>query len=653
MDDKNRLQRVLSFFNLTQNSEKNTGKTLKTDIVPGKKGKEGKDDYKLTPIHFPTDVQKAYEFFLENQHLYNPNRERFELYKSLLFMERNGGVVANAIFLYTQESYESKDGQRPIQIKSKDRKVEKYFNTWLDTIGFNTNILQALAHNLVLFGDSFFVNTFDMEKGVTGIQVLDPFLVKDRIELSLNNIEDMRLWTSSNQNYTNRYGAIKQIVKAMEDGLEGNNDYSYYYNSFLLGYEMKYSIKNDQASHALPPWCLTHFRVFTTESEFFPFGKSLFINCLAPYQSYKTTEMLIDMLRVASFPKEVVKIKGGETLTVGDRFKRVEEVRQFIENISPVTNNKDNMGINERYYSIEDLFELDTLDSNIDMDKLGDLEKKLDDLILSTGIPDSYLIPSKGSGLGGENAAALYYNNKIFQRRVESIRSAILEGFSELFRLHLATTNDFNGEKTEFELFMPVNSEIYSSDKIRQDSDMLRLATDMLNNLGQAIGMDRGESLPIEVVKDIFATYINIDEDILNRWLDKAIKKAEEEEENPPYNGTPAPMVIPTEGFEAGGADSGGSKTSFKKPSKKMKEYSSSVKRFIESYRRGEEDDLLREAYFKAKRENGFTNGVLGNYIYWNDSYSNKINESFNIFDLVKRQKVEELAKLNRGKLKD
>jgi len=386
---------------------------------------------------------------------------------------------------------------------------------------------------------------------------------------------------------------------------------------------------------------MTHFRLFTTKSEFFPFGRPLFISSLAPFQSFKTTEMLIDMLRVASFPKETVTIMGGDTLTPFDRIQRVNEVREFIENISPATNNKDNLSINERLYAIEDLFKYDIIETGVEMDKLGDLEKKLDDLILSTGIPDTWLIPSRGSGgLGGESAKALLYNNKMFQRRIEAIKSSLLEGFSNMYRLHLAITEEFSGEKTEFELFMPINSEMFSAEKVSQDNDQLRLATDFMNNLGQALGMDRGQSLPVKVVKDIFAYYLPMSDDQINRWVDLVMKKEEEdneEEKLPPYDGTPAPLVVPTEGSESstGGKEGTGS---FTKPNKKKESYNKSVKRFIETYH--SDDILIREAYFKAKKELGLTNGIVGNYIHYNNSYDNKLDEKYSVYNMIRTEQI-------------
>jgi hypothetical protein len=673
------IRKLLNFFGITlsrPDKDKNntTGTTF---LVPGQKRNNDKNSSKykeglynglLKPIDIPSDVLRAYEYFLQNQSLYNPNRERFELYKSLLFMVRNNGVMAQALNTYITETIEMKEGQKPIQIRAKDKKMEKLFNEWLDNIGFNYNIFNELVYDLVLLGDSFLIHDIDQTDGIREIALVDPFMVKDRIELDLNRIEEIRQWGNMNKNYTNRYRSIAQLMDLIYKKDKTALDTFLYYKSYLLGFELKYSVDTDtEGYHAIPPWQMTHFRLFTTKTEFFPFGRPLFINSLAPFQSFKTTEMLIDMLRVATFPKETVEIMGGDTLTPMDRIDRVNEVREFIENISPVTNNKDNLSINERLYSMEGLFKYDVIDTNVDMDKLGDLEKKLDDLVLSTGIPDVWLIPSKGNGgLGGENASAILYNNKIFQRRIESIKSAILEGFSQMFRLHLAIIEKSEGEKTEFELFMPINADMYSSDKIRQDSDQLRLATDFMNNLGQALGMDRGESLPVNIVKDIFNYYLPIDTDIINKWvggIKKEVEANDEEEEkakelNGGINPTddkkdaiPAPLIVPTEGVPpTSSAGSAGNKKSF---GPKKESIPIALKKFIESYNKKTDDSdiLIREALFKAKKENGFTNGGLGRYIYWNDSYSNKTNK--NKYSTSNLYKDDIIAKAGKKKIKD
>jgi len=655
------LKRLLNFFNIAvakpQSKSNPTGNTM---LVPGQKDKKQRDGT-VKPIDFPTDVMRAYEYFLQNQQLYNPNRERYELYKSLLFMVRNNGTMNRALRTYITETIEMKEGEKAIQIRSKDKKVEKDFNSWLDKIGFNYNMLNELVYDLVLFGDSFITHDVN-DDGIVEISLVDPFLVRDRIELNLNKIDEIRQWGLANKNYVNRFRSIQQIIDQIEGKNKDEVEAYLYFKSYLLGFELKYSVESTDGKdnyRSLPPWLITHFRLFTTKSEFFPFGRPMFINSLAPFQSYKTTEMLIDMLRVAAFPKEIVKIKSSDNATPFDRLQRINEVRELIENITPQTNNKDNLAINERMYSIEDLFEYDVIDTNIDMDKLGDLEKKLDDLVLSTGIADTYLIPSRGNGgMGGESAKALLYNSRIFKRSVEEIKSALLEGFSQMYRLNLTIKDQFSGKDTEFELFMPVNAEMFSEDKVSQDGDQLRLATDFMNNLGQALGMDRGQSLPPKVVKDILNYYLPVDENTVTKWVNMIVKKEEEDEEEAienaqagivdpnavkkPYEGTPAPLVVPTEGVDAGTSSKPTGTFSNKAKSKK-EHYNKFVKKFLESYNNNNDDSdkIIREAYFKAKKENGLTNGVIGKHIYWNDSYSNyTLNEKNSVYNMVKKEKI-------------
>lgn len=659
----NSMQKLLNFFGLAiKKTDSNYGvKTDKGIIHPGKrsdssnKNKDKPNYSALTPIDFPSDIQQMYQYFLSNYSLYNANAERMNRYKELEFAVTNDGIMGTACLIYTEETYETKDGQKPVQIKAKDRKVEKAFYSWLDSIGFNSNILKEIAWNVSLYGDAFWINAVDLDKGVTGVTLLDPYLIKDKIEFNLNAVNNIKEWEGTTRNLTNKYQALKQISDLLQDEAK-SDDYSLYYQSYLLGYELKFSADDEKAFKAVPPWAITHFKQYSTKSEFFPFGRPIFINSLARFKSYRTTEMLIDMLRVASFPKEHITIKGGDTLTPLDRLARVEETRQLIENISPSTNNKDDISVGGRFYSMEGLFEYDVIDPGIDIDKLGDLEMKRDDLILSTGIPDSYLIPSRGSGLGGENAQALKYNQKIFQRRVEGNKSAILEGIAFTFRLHLELTNQFDGEKTEFELFMPINAEDYSADKVRNDSDMLRLATDMMNNLGQALGMDRGESLPATVVRDIFKQYLPIDDDLIDKWINKILKQEEEEEEDANSNDNQgsqmaAPMIMTTDSTAAVGNSPPPAKPSFNAGKKKKEKVATIiVNKFIEDYKKGRQDDIIREAYFKAKKDNGFTNGRLGDYFYYNDTYnivenSNKSGYDYTTYSVLRKHKLQEKAR--------
>ena len=628
--------------------------TPKTDAsASGKQVQPGRinDKGKLEPIKFPSDVQKMYEYFMENYaSAFVTNRERFMLYKDILFAIKNSGIMFRAMKIYKDETYEIQDGQKPVQIRAKDKKVEKVFYEWLNTIGFNSNLLSEIIENLVIYGDAFWINTIDSEKGIISITCLDPFLVKDKLEFNLSTASKVRQWSQSYLNITNKNAAMDELVKVMTDDKKVE-DFSLYFKSYNMGYILKYAVEDDESSQnfkAVPPWGITHCRLFTTSSEFFPFGRPLFIYSIAVYRGYKTTEMLIDMLRASSFPREVVEIQGSETMTPLDRVIRVNEVRELIENMSPVTNNRDMMGVGDRIYTMEGLFKFDLVDPDVDLGRLGDLENKRQDLILTTGIPDTILIPSEGTGLGGESASAVLYQNKLFQRNVESIKGAFLEGITETFRTHLAITDQFDGETTEFELFMPVNAEAYSGDKIDNMQASFELASDIMNNLAQVLGMERGDSLPEDVIIEILQNFISIDPHLLNRWVSKIKDSAEEQAEDHEGEGNDAPFIVSSDGSSA--SKSSKKRESFIKSKNSVKRFLEStknekVKRFLESYLKGD-DSIIREAYFNTKRELGMKSGIFGKHYYYNNTYeienlteNNKFRE-YSQFGLLRKAKI-------------
>src|SRR5271157_1938065 len=143
-------------------------------------GKINQNTGKIEPVKFSSEVQRMYEYFLSNYASpFVTNRERFNLYKDILFMIKNSGLMYRAMKIYKDETYEIQNGQKPIQMRAKDRKVEKVFYDWLGSIGFNGKVLDELIEYVIEFGDAFWINSYDAQKGIVGIQVIDPFLIKD------------------------------------------------------------------------------------------------------------------------------------------------------------------------------------------------------------------------------------------------------------------------------------------------------------------------------------------------------------------------------------------------------------------------------------------------------------------------------------------
>lgn len=642
------IKKLLNFFRLTPADNQ---KILPTEPVRNKKGKE---TGKYKPIDMPTTVEQAYQYFVQNLNtgVYRTNEARFERYKDCRYMVEVEPLMNTAVQIYVSEAYTVEDGKKPIVIRAKDSKVEKLFYEWIDSIGLTENMIRDILYNLVVYGDAFWINQIDLKEqgGVTAVTCLDPFVVKNRIEFNVGMVNQQRQWSQTFLNLTNTYGSLKQIYDLMTN--KPLEDFSQFYQSYLFGYELGINAEQEdteQKMFGVPPWSITHCRLFSTEKAFFPFGKPMLFNALASFKSYKTTEMLVDMLRVASFPREVINIKGNENMDTFARQQRVDETRQFLENITPATNTQDGLAVGERIYTMEDLFEYNLIDPDIDMDKLGDLEMKQKSMVMGTGIPDAYILPSEGAGdLGGENAEALYYLSKIFQRRCNILRGAFMEGLTETFRMHLLLIGKFDGDKTEFELSMPTPVAEYNDDKISHDSDMLDFATNILSNLGQMVGLERGDKLPDEVIKDVLKMYMPIDSSKINKWV-KLLTKAEEEskddEDSEVDSGEgmekePAPLIVPT------GSGIGGKKES------KSKSYLQKVQKLQEAIQ--SDSDMLRQVYFETKKQTGYVEGELGNRVYYNNSYRLKSHYEGTTLSLLNKQiqlnKVQKLEEKKNSK---
>ena len=139
-------------------------------------------------------------------------------------------------------------------------------------------------------------------------------------------------------------------------------------------------------------------------------------------------------------------------------------------------------------------------------------------------------MPEEGEGLGGDNAEKLYYLNKIFQRRVDALRRAFLEELDETFRMHLLLTEEFDGDKSEFELSIENPVEDYSSDKVSEISDIFGLAKDVVDTISTCAGLERGDKISPNIVKSVLTQYLPVEKDTINKWIDEIYGSAEEEE---------------------------------------------------------------------------------------------------------------------------
>ena len=609
--------KLLDFFNI--------GVTDKGNIIPTEhtRDKNGKELPKVKPIEMPSAMENAYQYIVSNMNTapYMDNMYRFLRYKDFKSAFTTEPILDTACKIYVSESYTSEYGKQLVGIKAKDSKVEKHFYEWFENVGFTENVIRDIFTNLVIYGDAFWLNGIDMEGkgGVTTITPLDPFLIADRIEFNVGMVEEKKQWYNMALNIANSHPALKQIVDIVSK--KNVEDISMLYKSYLFGYTLKLWAEEENGNSqdvknvkGVPPWCVGHCRLFTTDKDFAPFGKPMMMSAIPTYKSYKTTQLLIDMLRSQCFPREHYSIKCDENSDPFTRQMRISEAKNFLEGITPQSQNQDGLSVGSKIYSCEGLVDYDLLDPSIDLESLGDLEEKKYSMCMATGIPMTYLCPEEGDGLGGDNAEKLYYLNKIFQRRVDALRRAFLEVLDETYRMHLLLTGEFEGDKTEFELYIENPTEDYTSDKISQINDVFDLAKGILDTLASSFGIERGESLDPKIVKSILSQYLPVEKDMISQWVDDVYgcskeenKDDEEEDEKPKDNMFGQKPNL----FES-----------------RLKE-----KQIMEKC-----EEKISEEYFKFKREHGMINGQIGNKYYYNNTYNLKANYKNSTLALLKEE---------------
>lgn len=624
--------KLLSFFNVGVSDK---GNLIPTEHVRDKNGKELP---KVKPIDMPSAMESAYQYLVSNMSTapYMDNAFRFLRYKDMKSACTTEPILETAVKIYTSEAYTSNYGKNLVQIKAKDSKLEKYFYKWFENVGFTENVIRDIFTNLVIYGDAFWLNGIDMEgkDGITTITPIDPFLVADRIEFNVGMVEEKRQWFQMALNLANTYPSLQQIVDIVSQ--KNVEDISALYKSYLFGYTLKLWAEEENGDSqdvknvkGVPPWCIAHCRLFTTDKDFFPFGKPMFLSAIPAFKSYKTTQLLVDMLRSQSFPREHYSIKCDENSDPFTRNMRISEAKNFLEGITPQTQNQDGLSVGSKIYSCEGLVDYDLLDPSIDLNALGDLEKKEYSLCMATGIPMDYLMPDKGDGLGGDYAEKLYYLNKIFQRRVDTLRHAFLEELDETFRMHLLLTEEFDGDKSEFELSIENPTEDYTSDKISQISDVFGLAKEVIDTISTCAGMDRGDKLDPNVVKSVLTQYLPVEKDVINKWINDIYGSAEEEENqnNDKNDGRPKDNIL-------------GKKPNLFESKKLMEK--------IE-----ESKDKINEEYFRYKKEHGMTEGQIGNRYYYNNTYRLKAHYQYTPLYFLKEEIQTQKAKRIQEEMKN
>jgi hypothetical protein len=552
--------------------KENQGIANQYQVFPGEKDQE---TGKIKPLEMPSDIKKLWTWFLHNTaDTADSFKNRMERYADMDYCFYNDTVISSAIELYADETVQFDAQSQPLTVNAKDKKVVSYINDFFDKIGINQQSLRETARNLALYGDSFLINSVKEGIGITDSVMVDVTTIKDRIEFNAVQVKKQMNQYRGFSAFLSREHRLKHLSDVLND-VKDKSDAAQYYKSYLFGYQVEDDL-------FLAPWCVTHFRLMSSKSEFYPYGRPLLINSVSSFRQLKASKNLMAMARAAKFPKEKFSIKTDSNMPEADQWNKINEAKTEYQNLSYNQGSREDFAVGGSIWVPKDLVDYELLINNINLDDIADIELLRDDMIMGSRIPKDYLIPSRG-GSWGTSGQALLQQYKPFGRSVLQVQQAILRELIQMVKCQFILSGDYP-EDTEFELLMHFPVVEDSKDRLSVKTDTLNLAKDIIDNLTTALGIN--SKLPTDVIKDIFTKFTFLDSSDIESWVKKISDENEKLSEE---------------------------------TNKKLGKIS---------------EDLVKEAYFKSKKKLNLQEGLSSNKHYMNSYYSDKDGQA--ILELLK-----------------
>lgn len=558
ISDFDTTKKLQKLYKISTKPNKQTGNR---DITPATIDRETGD---LRPIKMTTDVERAFQEWKNDLVRPEDLKNRMQRYSDLDFMTCNCGFIEQAVKLYANEAITPDEDGKIIQVYARDKKVESYINDFFKKIGITRSILENTSYDIAKFADHFWIRSIDPKDGIVEITPIDCREVKQRLEFSAideqNRILNKRNYSFTTANSINIQGVVDAITKKIKD-----SDYAAMYKRYLYGFQI------GSADEVLPPWSVSHFRRFSTQNEFAPFGRPLLINSLSLFREYKSALNLQAMARVAKLPKEVFEVTVSEGMTPVEKLAVANEARQEFLNLVDYNNGREEVGIGSSIWTVSGCIEYKILQNPIDIEDMDPNSVK-EELIASTLIPKGYLISGEA---WGESGKALLQQSKLFAREVFTNQTAILNELTDIVKTQFVLMNMFDKENTEFELSLAYPNSEQSNDILENKKATMDLANSVIENLKTALAID---SIPADVAKDILRTYASIDSKDLDKWMNKIEASINLQIKQPDYE-----------------------EPKYEATRKKLARLN---------------EDIFREAYFDAKKANALSEGVINNQHY-------------------------------------
>lgn len=431
--------------------------------------------------------------------------DRNKRISELEFSIQNDPFLSQAADMYADEATQIDVAGKLIQVDCADQRMKEKMEDLLEQWGVTQNRLRSVAYNCAAFGDSFWANKVT-KNGVVRITPIGIHQVKERLEFNPVQVQTDISLQKGYLTAINRSSKLQALFDTME--AEENEEFADLWDTRLFGF----AIDDDMV---VPPYAITHFRLNPDQSEYFPMGRSLFLKALAPFRQCNATMVLQSLARVMSFPVTVYNVKTAPGMDEGLQFDKINQIREEYELVGDSGAGTEAFSVNTKIWAPEGLIRLEMQTPDIDINATGDIEMYQDRVAIASGIPKGYLVQEWGGF--GNSAISLVEQFKPFARKVFTIQSAILDGLSNLFRLHFAITGEYD-YREPFVLSMKFPNEESSDARMAAKQNSLNLSTQVLQTVAGIIGAIN-DPLPPEVIQDILTKFSFLDPNDIKRWI--------------------------------------------------------------------------------------------------------------------------------------
>lgn len=466
------------------------------------------NDFDIKPNKFSEQLDDLFNRWLnDNTDKITELQERKARIDQLSYMTLNDPYVNRTVALYADEATQLDSQDTILQIETPDPLMTRDMYDLLNKWGITQNRIRSTIEQMAEYGDAFWANTIT-EKGVQSIHPLQQYQVNDRLEFNPVKVLEQK---KRREGFLSQLSNNNFLIAKMIDNMENIGDFAEMFNTKLFGF-----VVDDLA---VPPWCITHFRVNADGSQFAPWGESPILGAIAPFKQTQSTIALQSLARMMNFPITLFKVKTSDSMDEARQFGVVNRVREAFDNIgvNPKMGSSEVYTNNTRIWLPDGLVTVEVVKADsANSDSVDDISLYQSREAVSLGLPKSFF-GEDGWYSTGDSGKALTRQYKPFARKVYTLQSAFIDGLSDLFRIHFAITGIYDF-RTPFTISMKYPSVEETDDRVNAQKSSIEIADTVIGMIKSAIGASEDEPLPPDIIRDILGTYTFLKPSDIMKW---------------------------------------------------------------------------------------------------------------------------------------